>query len=160
MTKAWIPPILIAFLAAAAVAFMGATLTTIGPWYQSLAKPDWTPPDYAFGLIWTIVFFCTALSAVFTWRNLPTNKKAETMIGLYAINGALNIVWSLLFFRMERPDWAFIELVFLWLSILALILFSRKYSTVGALLLLPYIVWVTIAGALNWQVLALNGPFG
>ena len=97
---------------------------------------------------------------VFTWRALPNNKAATTMIGLYAFNAALNILWSDLFFRLQRPDWAMIELIFLWGSILALIVFSLRYSKVSALLLLPYIVWVSVAGALNWQVLQLNGPFG
>ena len=81
------------------------------------------------------------------------------MIGLFALNGFLNILWSLLFFRLQRPDWALIELTLLWCSIALLIGYCARISRLAAALLLPYIAWVSVAGLLNWQVVQLNGPF-
>jgi tryptophan-rich sensory protein len=66
----------------------------------------------------------------------------------------------LIFFRLQRPDWAMAELVLLWLSVAALISVSSRHSRLAALLLLPYLAWVSIAGLLNWEVVRLNGPFG
>ena len=100
-----------------------------------------------------------ALAGVLAWQRAPTRRDAEIAIGLFALNGFLNLGWSFVFFRMQRPDLAFYELIALWLSILALIIFLGRFSKAAAALLLPYIVWVTIAGALNWQIVQLNGPF-
>lgn len=160
MTRSWLLPVVIAAVAAIAVAALGATITDLGPWYQGLVKPDWTPPDPAFGLGWTVIFTATAIAGVTAWRAAPTSQVSDTLVGLFAFNAFLNISWSLLFFRVQRPDWAFAELVILWLSILALIIICARYSKLSALLLVPYLVWVGFAGALNWQIIALNGPFG
>lgn len=160
MTRSWFLPVVIAAVAAIAVAALGATITDLGPWYQGLAKPDWTPPDPAFGLGWTVIFTTTAIAAVTAWRAAPTSQVSDTLVGLFAFNAFLNISWSLLFFRVQRPDWAFAELVLLWLSILALIIICARYSKLSALMMVPYLVWVSFAGALNWQIISLNGPFG
>lgn len=81
-------------------------------------------------------------------------------MGLFALNGFLNISWSLIFFRLQRPDWAFYEVILLWLSILALIVYCGRFSKTAAALLVPYLAWVSFAGALNWAVVQLNAPFG
>lgn len=160
MTRAALFPILIAGSLALGTAFVGGTITVLDDWYFGLIQPDWAPPPYMFGVIWTGVFAMIALAGVFMWERAPTRRDAEIAIGLFALNGFLNLGWSFLFFRMHRPDLAFYELIALWLSILALILFCGRFSRAAAGLLLPYIVWVTIAGVLNWQVVQLNGPFG
>jgi tryptophan-rich sensory protein len=139
---------------------LGATITDTGPWYQSLAKPSWNPPDPVFAIGWTVIFSLTALAGVTAWRAAPSARASETLIGLFAFNAFLNLLWSLLFFRMQRPDWAMIELAVLWLSIAALIIVCSRYSRLAGLMLVPYIVWVSFAGALNWKVVELNGPFG
>jgi tryptophan-rich sensory protein len=158
--RAALLPLAAAALAALLVAGVGATLTDLGPWYRSLAQPAWAPPDAFFPIAWTVVLALWALAAVETWRRIETRREAETLIGLFALNGFLNILWSLLFFRLQRPDWAMTELVLLWLSILALILWCGRRSRRAALMLLPYLAWVTVAGALNLAILRLNGPFG
>lgn len=160
MSKGWIFPASIATVAALIVAMLGATITDLGPWYQGLAKPDWTPPGPAFGIIWTVVFALTAMSGVTAWSKAPSGRAADWVISLFAFNAFLNITWSMLFFRLQRPDWAMMELVVLWVSIAALIIYCGRFSRLSALLLLPYLAWVSIAGALNWQVIELNGPFG
>lgn len=160
MSRTWIFPSILAALAALAVAMLGMTITELGPWYRGLRQPDWAPADPVYGAAWTLIFALAALSAVAAWRAAPDGRAGEMVIGLFALNGFLNILWSLLFFRMQRPDWALVELVFLWVSILVLMGFCGRYSRVSALLLLPYLAWVSFAGLLNWRVVELNGPFG
>jgi tryptophan-rich sensory protein len=137
---------------------LGASMTDIGPWYQSLKKPDWQPPDWLFGPAWTIIFALAALSGVTAWRDAPNDASREWIIGLFAVNGLLNVLWSALFFRLHRPDWALIEVVFLWLSILLPILVFSRYSKAASALLLPYLAWVTLAGFLNLEIVRLNAP--
>jgi translocator protein len=153
-------PMIIAAAVALITAIMGATITEIGPWYHALKQPPWAPPEVAFGVIWTLIFSLTAIAATIGWRAAPNRPAAEAMVGLFALNGFLNILWSFLFFKLHRPDWAQIEVIFLWFSILALILTLRRYSRTAALLLLPYLLWVSIAALLNHEVVKLNGPFG
>jgi len=113
-----------------------------------------------FGVIWTSIFAMIAVAGVLAWEKAPTRRETEISLGLFALNGFLNLGWSFLFFRLQRPDLAFYELLSLWLSILILILFCGRFSKWSAFLLVPYLVWVTIAGTLNYQVVQLNGPFG
>ncbi len=151
--------VLVAAASAMAVAAIGGTITDLGPWYRSLAKPSWQPPDAAFGVIWTVVFACAAASGVIAWRHAKTAATREWIIGLFAMNGFLNIFWSLLFFRLHRPDWALTEVCAFWLSIVILILFLGRLSRTASALLIPYIVWVSIAAALNVEVVRLNPHF-
>lgn len=151
--------VLVAAAAAVAVAAIGGSLTTLGPWYHALAKPSWQPPDPAFGIIWTLIFALAAASGAIGWRQAPSRASREWLLGLFALNGFLNILWSLLFFRLHRPDWALTEVVAFWLSIVGLIVLLARFSWVAAALLAPYLVWVSIASALNFEVVRLNGPF-
>jgi tryptophan-rich sensory protein len=160
MNRVSLLPILIAAALALATALVGGTITVLDDWYFSLAQPGWAPPGYMFGVIWTVVFALIAMAGVFAWTNAPTRRDAEIMLGMFAFNGFLNLLWSFLFFRMQRPDWALYELLVLWLSIAILIAFCGRFSKAASMLLLPYLIWVSIAGALNYQVVQLNGPFG
>ena len=82
------------------------------------------------------------------------------MLGLFAVNALLNVLWSELFFTVKRPDWALAEVVPFWLSILALILVLWPVSRDAGWLLMPYLVWVLFAGCLNLAIVRLNAPFG
>lgn len=158
-SRLWVP-VITAACAAILVATLGATMTDIGPWYQSLNKPSWQPPDWLFGPAWTIIFALAALSGIFAWRDARSDRDREWIITVFAINGTLNVLWSALFFRMHRPDWALMEVALLWLSILVPIIVFARYSKVASLLLLPYLAWVTFAAVLNLEIVRLNGPFG
>jgi tryptophan-rich sensory protein len=125
-----------------------------------LAKPAWTPPDPAFGVIWTVIFALAAIAGVSAWRAAPGDRGREAVIGLFAVNGFLNILWSLIFFTLQRPDWALVESAGLWLSVAALVVFLGRLSRRAAVLLVPYLIWVSLAVLLNYQVTRLNGPFG
>ena len=159
MSRAWLFPILIAGVAAAFVAIMGATVSEIGPWYHGLVQPRWAPPEAAYGVAWTGIYAVTAIAAVTAWRAMEGAREADWLIGLFALNGFLNILWSLLFFRLHRPDWAVIEVIGLWLSVLSLVIMAWRRSMLAAVLLLPYLGWVTFAGYLNMTIVRLNGPF-
>jgi tryptophan-rich sensory protein len=152
-------PVLIAAAAAIAVAATGGSLTELGPWYQHLAKPPWQPPGPAFGAIWTVIFALCAVSGVIAWRQAPSQTRREWMIGFFALNGFLNVLWSLLFFRLHRPDWGLWEVSFLWSSVLLLMVFLGRFSWRASALLGPYLIWVTIASVLNAEIVRLNGPF-
>ena len=158
-TKAWVLPAIVAALAAMLVAAIGATLTDLGPWYQSLKQPDWNPPDEVFPIAWTTIFALAAIAAVETWRKIERRSTAEWMVGLFALNGFLNVFWSLLFFRLQRPDWALVGVGALWLSVLVLVVYCGRHSRPAGLLLLPYLAWVSIAAALNIAVVDLNASF-
>ncbi|MEQ5788934.1 tryptophan-rich sensory protein [Erythrobacter sp. NFXS35] len=160
MNRMMIMPVTVATGAALCVAALGATITDLGPWYQALDKPGWNPPDVMFPMGWTLIYALITISGITAWRAAPTAAKSEWVIMLFALNGFLNITWSLIFFRMQRPDWAFLELTLLWLSIAVLIVYCGRFSRAAAALLVPYLAWVTFAGALNWAVVELNAPFG
>ena len=160
MSRSWLFPIVVAGIAASLIALVGATITDIGPWYHGLTQPRWAPPDAAYGVAWTVIYAFTALGAVTGWLAIPDWREREGLIGLFALSGFLNIVWSLLFFRLHRPDWALIEVLGLWLSVAALIVVIWRRSMTGAVLLVPYLMWVTFAGYLNMMIVRLNGPFG
>jgi tryptophan-rich sensory protein len=148
-----------AALCALAVAVLGGLATEIGPWYRALVKPSWNPPDWLFGPAWTVIYALTALSGVRSWE-VATPPQKRWLALLFGINGALNVLWSLLFFRLQRPDWALLEVGLLWLSILSLLVYCGRLRRQTIWLLLPYLAWVSFAATLNAVVVDLNAPFG
>ena len=152
-------PYLIAAIIALAVAGLGAWATQLGPWYYNLKKPTWQPPDWVFGPAWTLIFALIAVSAALAWEHSPDNLKRIWVVALFAINGLLNILWSVLFFTLKHPNWALLEVIFLWLSIVALIALVMPISTLASWLLVPYLVWVAFAAYLNLSIVRLNGSF-
>lgn len=151
--------IAVAGIAASGVALTGGLLTDVGLWYQSLLKPSWQPPDAAFGPVWTLIFVLAAASAVAAWRRAANASARWWVVSLFAVNGGLNVLWSALFFAMKRPDFALIEVVVLWLSILLPIVLFWRGARIASYLLTPYLAWVTFATALNLAIVRLNGPF-
>lgn len=155
----WILPAFVAALAAGLIAALGATITDLGPWYQALKQPPWAPPNIIFGPAWTFIFLCCAISGATAWSAAQTRGGADAILGLFALNGFLNLLWSFLFFRLHRPDYAVLEVGLLWSSIAALIVVCWRISRPAAWLLLPYLAWVSFAALLNRAVVELNSPF-
>lgn len=151
--------LLVAIGCAVLLTLAGGLLTTIGPWYRDLRKPSWQPPNWAFGPAWTIILGLAAWSAAEGWTASPTGAAKAVVVGLFAANALFHFLWSPLFFRWRRPDWALIEVGFLWLSIAVLILWLAPFSERAAWLLAPYLAWVTFASLLNRAIVRLNGPF-
>jgi tryptophan-rich sensory protein len=139
-----------------ATSVLGGLATEIGPWYFSLKQPDWKPPDWAFGVIWTIIFILSALAWMTALSNATSQVQKNRLNWLFFLNGFLNVLWSILYFRMHRPDWSLIEAFFLWGSVLAIIFVMWPLRRFAALLMLPYLIWVTIAMRLNWETIVLN----
>ena len=151
--------IAVAFGAVAVVAVVGGLLTDVGPWYERLKFPWLKPPNWAFGPGWTVIFLFIASSGVVAW-DAASPEQRSLIVTLFAINAVLNMLWSPLFFKLRRPDWALYEWVPFWLSIAVLVVFFFQISTLAGWLILPYLAWVTYAGWLNWRVVVLNQPFG
>jgi len=137
------------------VAVLGMRATEIGPWYRALVKPSWQPPDWVFGPVWTTIYVLITWSVGRVWPQLVGDQRA-TLIVFIAVNLALNVAWSYLFFSARRPAWSLIEVVPLWLSILALMVYIGRFDPVAGALLLPYLAWVTVAAWLNLTIVRLN----
>ena len=153
-------PILIASSAAVLVAVLGGLASQPGAWYAALNKSSLTPPDWVFAPAWTLIYITCVMSAVTAWRAATALTKRSGIVWLFALNGALNVLWSVLFFALQRPDWALLQVVTLWLSVAALIVYVRPVSSFGGWILAPYLIWVSFAAYLNYQVVALNPSFG
>jgi benzodiazapine receptor len=138
----------------------GGVLTEIGPWYRSLKKPAWQPPDFLFAPVWTCIFALGTWSAVLAWTHAPGAPERVMVVTLLVLNGILNAGWSLFFFKWRRPDWALIEVVSLWFSIVLLIEEFSSMSVLAAWLLAPYLAWVSFAAFLNLTIVRLNERFG
>ena len=151
--------IVVAALSALLLAGAGGLATEIGPWYRALRKPIWQPPDWAFGPAWTLILGMAAASGALAWTAAPDDSARVRVVALFAFNAVCHFAWSPLFFRLKRPDWALMEVVFLWASCLALIVGLAGLSTTASLLIVPYLLWVSFAAWLNLAIVRLNGPF-
>ena len=147
-------------LGVAATLGAGGMLTRIGPWYASLRKPDWQPPDWLFGPAWTLIGLATGRAALDAWRAAPDRAGQRRVLRLCGLNGGLNALWSALFFARRRPDWALAEVGPLWLSIVGMIALLPGNRRRHASLLGPYLAWVSFASVLNAAIVRLNRPFG
>ena len=154
----WGPPA-VAAAAAIVVAVAGGVATRTDAWYRRLRVPAWKPPDWAFGPVWTVIFLLTTIAGVMAWNGDPDPAARGVLLAAYAVNGALNIAWSVLFFRFRRPDWALAEVAALWLSIAVLVLVTGRVSMTAGLMNLPYLAWVSVAACLNLRIVRLNPPF-
>lgn len=153
-------PIIIAAGTAVALGGVGGLLTPIGPWYKNLNKPSWQPPDWLFGPAWTIILGLAAWSAVIAWNAAADAGARTDVVILFVVNALCHLLWSPLFFKARRPDWALIEVVFLWASLVALVVGLWPISPFASQLILPYLAWVTFAAWLNRTIVRLNPPFG
>jgi len=152
-------PAVTAALTALAVAILGGLMTDIGPWYVQLQKPAWQPPDWVFGPVWTTIYVLTAAAGVKAWNATPLPDARRLLLILFLLNATLNVLWSLLFFRLHRPDWAFYEIFVLWASIVLLMVVCMRRSATALVLLVPYVSWVSFAAVLNYEIVRLNRPF-
>jgi translocator protein len=151
--------IVIAVVWGITVAAIGAFLTELSPWYYALRRPTWQPPDWLFGPAWTVILGLASLAMFLGLRNSQDRRDWLLVLAVFLLNGVLNIVWSPLFFKLRRPDWALMEVPFLWLSILLPIVILWLISRTGSYLMVPYLVWVSFAAVLNIAIVRMNRPF-
>ncbi len=146
---------LIVFLAVAfAVAAFGAQFQP-GEWYAALEKPPWNPPNWVFGPVWTVLYVTIAVAAWLVWRRRGTGeRRARTRfaLGLWAVQLALNGLWSWLFFGLQRPGWALVDIVVLVIAIAWTARAFHRLVPAAGWLLIPYLAWVAYATTLNGAI--------
>lgn len=145
-----------AIIACEAAGIIGAIFTTseIQTWYAGIVRPSFSPPNWVFGPVWTTLYALMGVSLWLVWISKSKHKKWA--VGVFGIQLLLNILWSVLFFGQHNPGAALIEITVLWAAILLTIIACAKISKLAAWLLVPYILWVTFAGFLNYSIWALN----
>jgi len=126
-----------------------------GEWYERLKKPSWRPPNRLFAPMWTILYVMIAVAGWLIWRE-ASFAGAGLALAMYALQLILNAAWTPLFFGLHRPDLGFVDIVLVWVSIIATIVLFYPIHVGAALLLVPYLAWVTFATALNFTVWRLN----
>jgi len=152
---------LVALTLSFGTAGIGGSLTKLDDWYYGLVQPWFKPPDILFGPVWTVLFCLMAWSGVLAWRSVTadpvtTRARRTVLLALWAFNGMANIGWSALYFYLQRPSWALVEMPVLWFSIWLLIRHLAPYNVKAARLLWPYLAWVSFAAALNVATVLLN----
>jgi len=135
--------------------FVGSifTASSIPTWYADLQKPTFSPPNWLFGPVWIILYTLMGISLYLVFNK---KKNIKTPLILFAVQLILNSIWSILFFGLQNPFYAFIEIIILWIAILLTIISFYKVSKNASLLLLPYIIWVSVATILNYYIWVLN----
>ena len=142
--------IVVAFALCFAAAAIGgyATSRSLRDWYVELPKPSWNPPNAIFGPVWTVLYALMAIAAWLVWRTRDQGDVGAALV-LFAAQLALNVMWSVVFFGLRRPAAAALVIALLWLAIAATIYAFAVHAALAALLLLPYLAWVSFATALN-----------
>lgn len=151
--------VLLGFSAACFLAALTGAVFRPGDWYERLIKPSWRPPNQLFALVWSVLYLMIAVSGWLIWREAGF-VGATLPLAIYALQLVLNAAWTPLVFGLHRIDLGFFDIVLLWLSIVATIVLFYPIHPVAAMLLLPYLAWVTFAGALNFAVWRLNPSAG
>ena len=146
---------LIGFMVAAFAAAIPGRLFRPGQWYNGLDKPAWRPPDWLFAPVWCVLYATIGVSGWLVWREAGLTG-AAVPLAVYVVQLALNAAWSPIFFGLRRPDVAFVEIILLWLSIAATIVMFFPVHAGAAVLLLPYLAWVSFASALNHSIWRRN----
>jgi len=141
-----------------AAGLVGSLFTSpaISSWYATIQKPSFNPPNWVFAPAWTLLFLLMGISLYLVWSKNWQDQEKKKALFVFAFQLLLNILWSILFFGLQSPLYAFIEIIILWLAILFTIISFYKISKPAAYLLLPYILWVSFASILNFSILILN----
>jgi tryptophan-rich sensory protein len=146
---------LIGFVVACFLAAATGVLFKPGDWYERLRKPSWRPPNWLFAPVWTVLYLMIAFAGWLVWRSAGFGG-ASTALALYALQLLLNALWTPVFFGLHRLDLGFAVIVALWLAIAATIVAFAPVNGVAALLMIPYLAWVSFASLLNFAVWRLN----
>jgi tryptophan-rich sensory protein len=133
-----------------------ATTPNIPNWYAGLSKPSWNPPNWIFGPVWSLLYLSMAVAAWLVWRR-DGLRGASLPMTMFGFQLALNCAWSWLFFGFHSPGGAMIDILLLWVAIVATMVAFWQRSTWAGFVFLPYLAWVTFAAALNLALWRLNG---
>ena len=152
MTVSSILVLLVFFAVTAAAAVFGAVFQP-GSWYQTLIKPGWTPPNWLFGPVWTVLYIMIAIAGWLVWREQGLSFVLAVWMGQLILNGA----WSWIMFDQHQIGSAFADIVLLWFAIVLFAVLAWPVSPTASLLFIPYLAWASYAGALNFAIWRLNG---
>lgn len=150
--------LIIAILICEIIGMIGSlfTIPAIAGWYAHLVKPEFAPPNWIFGPVWTLLFMLMGIAMYLVWKNGLDRRDIKIAFGVFACQLFLNSLWSIIFFGLRSPGEAFVEIIFLWLAILVTIIVFSKISKPAAWLLVPYMLWVSFAVFLNYSIWVLN----
>jgi tryptophan-rich sensory protein len=143
--------IIIVFALLGGIGSIFSSKSTNSEWYQSV-RPSITPPNWIFPVVWNFLFVLISFSLYYAWTNSRNKKQKRNITILFGINFIFNILWTVLFFGLRQTILSFVDLIFLLMSIIILIIFVRKISIKSAWLLVPYLIWITFAGILNFLI--------
>jgi len=130
------------------------TASSVSTWYPTLSKPAWNPPNIVFGPVWTALYIAMAVAYWLVWSKRGFNARRAN--ALFSVQLGLNLLWSALFFGLQRPSWALVEIALLLVAIALTAVEFRKHSRAAAALLVPYLLWVAYATSLNAGIVWLN----
>lgn len=146
--------VLVGFIAvtlAAAGIGGAATSASVNTWYPTLAKPDWNPPDWVFGPVWSTLYLLMSIAAWRVWRHAE-NPGRRSALGWYFTQLVLNALWSCLFFGLRNPGLAFAEVLVFWASLVVVLAKFARIDRPAAVLWVPYLAWVSFAAVLNGAI--------
>ncbi len=133
-----------------------ATAGGVATWYPTLTKPPFNPPAWVFGPVWTVLYIMMGVAAFLVWREGFATEGVKLALTVFAVQLALNGLWSILFFGMQTPGWALVEIIALWFAIIVTVVFFWRVVPAAGMLLLPYLAWVSFASVLNASLWWLN----
>jgi translocator protein len=150
----WMMLVILIGLCLGVAAFAGfATAKSVADWYPTLAKPTWTPPGWLFGPVWTVLYLMMAFAAWLVWQRRPASDRAMV---LFYIQLILNLAWSFFFFGLQSPVLGLLDIIALWTAILLTAFAFFRHSHVAGAMMVPYLLWVSFATALNFSIVMLN----
>jgi tryptophan-rich sensory protein len=138
--------------------FIGSVFTTpqIPSWYAALSKPAFTPPGWVFAPVWTILYLMMGVALFLVWRKWGVAGSVSIALWAFGVQLVLNVLWSAFFFGLQSPVAGFVEILFLWIAIVVTILLFYRISRISAILLVPYLLWVSYAAVLTFSIWRMN----
>lgn len=133
------------------------TITGEGSWYSTILKPSFSPPGFLFGPVWTLLYILMGISLYLVWMEGLERKEVRLALIAFGIQLVLNTLWSFLFFGLQSPFLGLVEIVILWISIVATVILFYRVNRTAAILLIPYLAWVSFATFLTYNIWILNG---
>jgi translocator protein len=132
------------------------TSSSVSTWYTTLTKPWFNPPGWIFGPVWTTLYILMGISAYLIWVEGIGKKEVKIALGVFGVQLVLNSVWSFLFFGLQSPFYSLVEIGLLWIAIVTTMYAFYKVKKEAMYLLIPYILWVSFAAILNYNIWLLN----
>lgn len=158
MTKKDLFKLILCLIICQLAGFVGSLFTSpsISSWYAYLNKPYFNPPNWVFSPVWISLFVIMGISLFLVWQKTLRSPEVRVALLWFAVQLVLNMLWSIIFFGLKSPLFAFVEIIFLWIAILITIIKFFRVSGLAGVLLISYILWVSFAAVLNFSIWNLN----